>query len=78
MKSTFFTQSFKQLFMVAFLFVVTIVNGQWKVETSGASKVHRVFKNPKAVYQVITVNRAQGATTIQVTPETALITGYIL
>jgi hypothetical protein len=36
--------------MVAFLFVVTIVNGQWKVETSGASKEHRVFKNPKAVY----------------------------
>lgn len=64
--------------MVAFLFVVTIVNGQWKVETSGASKEHRVFKNPKAVYQATTVNIAQGASTIQVTPETALIMGYIL
>ena len=41
MKSTFFTQSFKQLLMVAFLFVVTIVNGQWKVETSGGSSGYR-------------------------------------
>lgn len=78
MKSTFYTQSFKQLLMVAFLFVVTIVNVQWEVETCGSSKEHRVFKNPKAVHQVTTVNRAQGASTIQLTPETALITGYIL
>ncbi len=78
MKSTFYTQSFKQLLMVAFLFVVTIVNGQWKIETSGASKEHRVFKNPKALYQPITANMEQVASTIQVTPENALIMGYIL
>lgn len=52
-----------------------LIGGDWQ---GGASKEHRVFKNPKAVYQVTTVNRAQGASTIQVTPETALITGYIL
>lgn len=36
------------------------------------------LKAKAALYQATTVNRAQGASTIQVTPVTALITGYIL
>jgi hypothetical protein len=52
-----------------------LIGGDWQ---GRASKEYRVFKNPKAVYQATNVNMAQGASNIQASPETALITGYIL
>jgi hypothetical protein len=52
-----------------------LIGGDWQ---GRASKGYRVFKNPKAVYQATNVNMAQGASNIQASPETALITGYIL